>query len=126
MKDELLARDERGWTIIRLWSIGREGIAVSLPLPAHARLLCRADLRSKVHFLIVSLLNAAFPDHDFSALRPDQFTRERSAAQVLASLTSNFATSTGNTAPYGFPIPILQSVLTSPDKSSPKLPCPHL
>ena len=61
--------------------------------------LINADMSSKVHFLIVSLLNTAFPDHDFSSLRPDQFTREPSAAQVLAHVTSNFASATGNAAP---------------------------
>jgi len=67
----------------------------SVTSPARRRVLTC----SKVHFLIVSLLNAAFPDHDFSALRPDHFTRERSAAQVLASVMTNFASASGNAAP---------------------------
>lgn len=44
----------------------------------------------KVHFLLVTTLNAAFPENDFSALRPDHFTREPSALQVLAQLSKNF------------------------------------
>ncbi|WRT65091.1 uncharacterized protein IL334_002033 [Kwoniella shivajii] len=43
----------------------------------------------KVHFLLVSTLNAAFPDHDFTSLRPDHFTREPSAAQILSHLSGS-------------------------------------
>nr|XP_018265819.1 uncharacterized protein I303_02193 [Kwoniella dejecticola CBS 10117]OBR87977.1 hypothetical protein I303_02193 [Kwoniella dejecticola CBS 10117] len=49
----------------------------------------------KVHFLLVSTLNAAFPDHDFTSLRPDHFTRERSAAQVLSQLNGTLLGSSG-------------------------------
>ncbi len=49
---------------------------------------------SKVHFLLVSTLNSAFPDHDFASLPPDQFTREPSSGQVLGHLSGNlFGTS---------------------------------
>ncbi|KAL7423308.1 hypothetical protein Q5752_002609 [Cryptotrichosporon argae] len=50
----------------------------------------RLDVKEsrKVHFLLVSTLNAAFPDHDFTALRPDHFTREISSADVLSHLTA--------------------------------------
>ncbi|RXK42136.1 hypothetical protein M231_00493 [Tremella mesenterica] len=40
----------------------------------------------KVHFLLVSTLNCAYPDHDFSSLRPDHFTREPAAAAVIGHL----------------------------------------
>lgn len=46
-------------------------------------------LVSKVHFLLVSTLNSAFSGYDFSALRPDHFTREINAAQVLSHLSTN-------------------------------------
>ncbi|KAK4683953.1 repressor of RNA polymerase III transcription MAF1, partial [Tremellales sp. Uapishka_1] len=51
----------------------------------------RLDVKEsrKVHFLLVSTLNSAFPDHEFSFLRPDHFTREPSAAQVLSHLSGN-------------------------------------
>ena len=93
-KNELLARNEGGGAFVSFWETGREGVAVS-----HSASRRRGLTRRKVHFLIVSLLNAAFPDHDFSALRPDHFTRERSAAQVLASVMTNFASASGNAAP---------------------------
>lgn len=47
------------------------------------------DEPRKVHFLLVSTLNTAFPDNDFSGLRPDHFMREISAAQVLSHLSNN-------------------------------------
>lgn len=31
---------------------------------------------------LISTMNASFPDHDFSSLRPDQFTRETNVHQV--------------------------------------------
>ncbi|WVQ76720.1 hypothetical protein IAR50_006394 [Cryptococcus sp. DSM 104548] len=52
----------------------------------------------KVHFLLVSTLNSAFPDHDFSSLRPDHFTREPSSAQVLGYLSGSLLGSPGNGA----------------------------
>ena len=51
---------------------------------------------SKVHFLLVSTLNSAFPDNDFSSLRPDHFTRERSAAQVLGHLSGSLLGRSGD------------------------------
>lgn len=36
---------------------------------------------------LISTMNASFPDHDFSALRPEQFCREASADFVLRSCT---------------------------------------
>lgn len=50
---------------------------------------CLTNHNSKVHFLLVSTLNSAFPEYDFSALRPDHFVREISVPQVLANLSSN-------------------------------------
>ncbi|ODN75293.1 hypothetical protein L202_06476 [Cryptococcus amylolentus CBS 6039] len=59
----------------------------------------------KVHFLLVSTLNSAFPDHDFSSLRPDHFTREPNSAQVLAYLSGSLLGSLGNgTAPIFLPM----------------------
>ncbi|WVQ83987.1 hypothetical protein IAT38_006132 [Cryptococcus sp. DSM 104549] len=52
----------------------------------------------KAHFLLVSTLNSAFPDHDFSSLRPDHFTREISALQVLANVQGSLPSLTGNSA----------------------------
>ena len=53
----------------------------------------------------MSTLNVAFPDHDFSSLRPDHFTREISAGQVLAELSVSLQSSSGgaNSAPCVVP-----------------------
>ncbi|WVN88667.1 uncharacterized protein L203_103880 [Cryptococcus depauperatus CBS 7841] len=53
------------------------------------------EKESRSHFLLVSTLNSAFPDHDFTSLRPDHFTREPSAAQVLAYLSGSLLGSAG-------------------------------
>jgi hypothetical protein len=38
---------------------------------------------------LIATMNASFPDHDFSALRPDQFVREPSAALVIAKVRAS-------------------------------------
>ncbi|KAK8846689.1 hypothetical protein IAR55_005776 [Kwoniella newhampshirensis] len=84
----------------------------------------------KVHFLLVSTLNAAFPDHDFSSLRPDHFTREPSAIHVLSYLSGNLLgpSGTGNTPIFLSPLGLLSPngpnrspPHTSPQSSSPSL-----
>lgn len=42
----------------------------------------------KTLWLLIALLNVAFPDHDFSKVRPEEFRRETSARSVLSSLSS--------------------------------------
>lgn len=48
------------------------------------------DQRSarKTLYLLIGLLNVAFPDHDFSKVRPEEFRREESTRAVLASLSN--------------------------------------
>ncbi|KAK6904082.1 hypothetical protein I203_107596 [Kwoniella mangroviensis CBS 8507] len=84
----------------------------------------------KVHFLLVSTLNAAFPDHDFTSLRPDHFTRERSAAQVLSHLSGSLLSSSGagttpiilsQLASFTPPTAHKSSPIISPANSSPNL-----
>lgn len=42
----------------------------------------------QTHWLLVSTLNLAYPDHDFSSVRADQFQREAGGVQgVLGALT---------------------------------------
>jgi hypothetical protein len=43
----------------------------------------------KVHYMLVSTLNSAFPDYDFGALKPDHFTREPNAAVVIEQISGN-------------------------------------
>lgn len=42
----------------------------------------------KTLWLLIGLLNVAFPDHDFSKVRPEEFSREESARAVLSSLSA--------------------------------------
>jgi hypothetical protein len=42
----------------------------------------------KTLYQLIATLNVAFPDHDFSAVRPGQFTREPSGASVLSALST--------------------------------------
>lgn len=42
----------------------------------------------KTLWLLIGLLNVAFPDHDFSRVRPEEFRREESGKAVLGSLSS--------------------------------------
>ncbi|KAI5479037.1 mitogen-activated protein kinase Maf1 [Pseudohyphozyma bogoriensis] len=42
----------------------------------------------KTLWLLIGLLNVAFPDHDFSKVRPEEFRREEGARTVLASLSA--------------------------------------
>ncbi|KIR54438.1 hypothetical protein I315_02920 [Cryptococcus gattii Ru294] len=76
----------------------------------------------KVHFLLVSTLNSAFPDHDFSSLRPDHFTREHSASQVLAYLSGSLLGQAGTGSAPIFLAPM--SLHSRSPQSSPSLQ-PH-
>jgi len=42
----------------------------------------------KTLYLLIGTLNHAFPDHDFSDLRPDNFSREASGAPILNALST--------------------------------------
>jgi len=42
----------------------------------------------KTLYLLIATLNVAFPDHDFSDVRPSQFNREESGANVLNALST--------------------------------------
>jgi len=40
---------------------------------------------------LIATMNASFPDHDFSGLRPEQFTREPNVNMVIASVNKHLA-----------------------------------
>ncbi|WVQ97750.1 hypothetical protein IAU59_004864 [Kwoniella sp. CBS 9459] len=84
----------------------------------------------KVHFLLVSTLNAAFPDHDFTSLRPDHFTREPSASQVLSYLSGSLLgpSRSGSTPVFLSPVSLLSTSGNnrSPPQASPASSSPHL
>ncbi|KAJ7650414.1 Maf1 regulator-domain-containing protein [Roridomyces roridus] len=42
----------------------------------------------KTLYLLIATLNIAFPDHEFSDVRPNQFTKEESGASVLNALST--------------------------------------
>ncbi|CAK5268761.1 unnamed protein product [Mycena citricolor] len=45
----------------------------------------------KTMYLLISTLNIAFPDYDFSDVRPNQFVKEKSGASVLNALSTTLA-----------------------------------
>jgi len=52
----------------------------------------------KTLYLLIGTLNHAFPDHDFSNLRPDNFARESSGAPVLNALSTTLVSHSPSTA----------------------------
>lgn len=79
----------------------------------------------KTLYQLIATLNVAFPDHDFSAVRPGQFTREPSGASVLSALSTTLISPNraGVLAPrsYSSYPPSSQSLFPSslPTRSSP-------
>ncbi|GAA5821300.1 hypothetical protein JCM11251_004559 [Rhodosporidiobolus azoricus] len=87
----------------------------------------------KTLWLLIGLLNVAFPDHDFSKVRPEEFRREESPRAVLASLSAavdhlrsptnqrSFSTFPGSSAfgipssPYSDPIALPGTTPTNED-----------
>ena len=61
----------------------------------------------KTLFLLIATLNIAFPDHDFSGVRPAHFCKEPSGAGVLNALSTTLVTSGGSPAQQrmGMPAP---------------------
>ena len=48
----------------------------------------------------MSTLNSAFPDNDFSSLRPDHFMRERTVAEALAEINRSLQNVTGSSGKH--------------------------
>ncbi|KZP00563.1 Maf1 regulator, partial [Calocera viscosa TUFC12733] len=65
-------------------------LSVSPPEDAVASPFGPLDQHSsrKVLYLLIATLNVAFPDHDFSEVRPDAFKKEDSPAGVLNALSN--------------------------------------
>jgi hypothetical protein len=66
-----------------------------------------------VHWLLVSTLNSAFPDNDYNSLRPEQFTREPSAIDVVNYVSNQLIGPSGKAAGGPF------AVSSPPQGSSP-------
>ncbi|GAA6038921.1 hypothetical protein JCM8097_000575 [Rhodosporidiobolus ruineniae] len=94
----------------------------------------------KTLWLLIGLLNVAFPDHDFSKVRPEEFRREEGPRAVLASLSSaldhlrspsgqrSFSSFPGSSAfglpssPYSDPISLPGTTPTGHDEAIPTNP----
>lgn len=79
----------------------------------------------KTLYLLIATLNIAFPDHDFSDVRPGHFTKEQNGANVLNALSSTLsgglrAPGTYSSYPSVFPdfFPKAQPTSSSPSVSS--------
>ncbi|KZS92681.1 Maf1-domain-containing protein [Sistotremastrum niveocremeum HHB9708] len=55
----------------------------------------------KTLYLLIATLNHAFPDHDFSDLRPDNFSREENGAAILNALSTTLMSLTGKSSSVG-------------------------
>ncbi|KZV97470.1 Maf1-domain-containing protein [Exidia glandulosa HHB12029] len=84
--------------------------SVSPPLEVESTAFGPMDKHSsrKTLYLLIATLNTCFPDHDFSDLRPDNFSREESGASVLNALSAtlvqlrNRPNSVGDVAPRSY------------------------
>jgi hypothetical protein len=56
---------------------------------------------SQAWFWIIALLNSAYPDHDFTSVRPDHFIRENGVNDVLRQLSATVLELNGE-GPYVF------------------------
>jgi hypothetical protein len=76
----------------------KDEVTQSPPLPSWLALQQEAEITPfgpidkhssrKTLYLLISTLNIAFPDHDFSDVRPTQFSKEPSGAAVLNALST--------------------------------------
>ncbi|KAJ6544794.1 Maf1 regulator-domain-containing protein [Mycena vulgaris] len=76
----------------------KDDVSNSPPLPSWLALDREAEMTPfgpigkeasrKTLYLLIATLNIAFPDHEFSDVRPNQFTKEESGASVLNSLST--------------------------------------
>ncbi|KAJ7494604.1 Maf1 regulator-domain-containing protein [Mycena galericulata] len=76
----------------------KDEVSNSPPLPSWLALEREAEMTPfgpidkessrKTLYLLIATLNIAFPDHEFSDVRPNQFTKEESGASVLNALST--------------------------------------
>ncbi|KAI0783623.1 Maf1 regulator-domain-containing protein [Abortiporus biennis] len=88
----------------------KDEVSHSPPIPSYMALDREPDMTPfgpmkdqssrKTLYLLIATLNVAFPDHDFSDVRPAQFNKEESGASVLNALsTTLFSPHRGMQAP---------------------------
>ncbi|CEQ41836.1 SPOSA6832_03587 [Sporobolomyces salmonicolor] len=79
----------------------------------------------KTLWLLIGLLNVAFPDHDFSKVRPEDFRREEGPRAVLSSLSSaldHLRSPTGQRSFSAYPSSSAFGVTSSPYSDAISLP----
>ncbi|BGP14615.1 hypothetical protein JCM10213_002217 [Rhodosporidiobolus nylandii] len=79
----------------------------------------------KTLWLLIGLLNVAFPDHDFSKVRPEEFRREEGPRAVLASLSAaldHLRSPTGQRSFSSFPGSSAFGIPSSPYSDTISLP----
>jgi len=78
----------------------------------------------KTLYLLIGTLNHAFPDHDFSDLRPENFSREQSGASILNALSTTLLSQSSGNDVGGSPTARTYSAYpsTSPDFFPSSLP----
>ncbi|KAH6913311.1 MAF1 protein [Coprinopsis sp. MPI-PUGE-AT-0042] len=92
----------------------RDDVSNSPPIPSWMALDREAEMTPfgpidkhgarKTLYLLISTLNVAFPDHDFSDVRPSHFVREESGAGVLNALSTTLVSPhrAGSNAPRSY------------------------
>ncbi|GAA5967363.1 hypothetical protein JCM11641_000524 [Rhodosporidiobolus odoratus] len=79
----------------------------------------------KTLWLLIGLLNVAFPDHDFSKVRPEEFRREEGPRAILASLSGaldHLRSPTGQRSFSSFPGSSAFGIPSSPYSDTISLP----
>lgn len=79
------------------------GLSPNSMYASHSQLECTEDdspgfvsvISGKMLFTLLSTLNAAFPDYDFSQMKSEEFSREPSLPFVINNVNSNLSTSLG-------------------------------
>lgn len=92
----------------------QEDVSNSPPLPSWLALDKEADMTPfgpidkhasrKILYLLISTLNIAFPDHDFTDVRPSHFVKEETGAGVLNALSNTLVSPhrAGSNAPRSY------------------------
>lgn len=92
----------------------QEDVSNSPPIPSWLALDREAEMTPfgpidkhasrKVLYLLISTLNIAFPDHDFTDVRPSHFVKEESGASVLNALSNTLVSPhrAGSNAPRSY------------------------
>ncbi|KAF5341764.1 hypothetical protein D9611_001765 [Ephemerocybe angulata] len=107
-----IKRDKRLFKTLE--SAYQDDVSNSPPLPTWLNLDREADMTPfgpidkhasrKILYLLISTLNIAFPDHDFTDVRPSHFVKEENGASVLNALSNTLVSPhrAGTNAPRSY------------------------